>query len=196
MANKTGNTSKHDGWVIVDRKVSTKGHTRSRSPQYNGDNESSRHKANASSKYVNYSPVRHTARSNGSSTETGNSGATFTNQLQTVNSTYYYPSTISLTESALDRYQRELEHRAVVNVPGWITQAGTGNLFTKHMEPTDQGDMPVDGFMPSTTDRVNHGRCVPQDSFGISDVVATGSWCDTSIQQLVQAEPYLSFDAE
>lgn len=206
--------NQNEGWVVVNTNVQTKLHTRSRSPQYNGDNEPSRHKANASTspsrknsftfEVVEGFDYSYPTLNNGSSNTATSGTATFAGIQDTTLRAQYAPETKpsagkhTLTKSSLHRHQEELEHLAAVNVPGWIAQSGTEYRFAQyHASTSTHRSMAVGRSMHSTTESATYGSDPNfQSSVGIEDIFAAGSWCDAPIDALINSSSYLRIDSE
>ncbi|KAM7200498.1 hypothetical protein V8F33_003944 [Rhypophila sp. PSN 637] len=199
--------TQNDGWVMINTRVSDRGYTRSRSPQYNGDNEPSGHKANAST-----SPSRHNSftfediesieQAVNRKTVSNNSFDTTTSGTATLagitapapqrhrSSERRKPAaTQALTISSLHRYQEELAHQAAVNVPSWIAHAGMGNRLVQHqVAASAHGSMAVGRSMSSTAGSVSQGRGPEaQPSIVIDDIFAAGAWSDAPIDALLRS---------
>jgi len=211
MAKKTSRASKQnnsDVWVMVNPKVSTQTNTSSRTPQYNRDNEPSGQMANASTSPSPYNSivfeevenagpdgypvVNQRTQSNGSSDGTATSGAATLTYLPSTTRPQYgvptraYHQAQTLTESSLQRYQEELAHQAVVNVPGWITDSPGYRLFAQHPAPSTHGSMMAGRSMPITTGSTRHGQYASSAFVGIGDVVvAAGAWSDDHINAFI-----------
>lgn len=205
MARKPSHASKQnndDAWVMVNPKVSTQTNTSSRAPQYNHDNEPSGQMANASTapsphnSFIftevdgagldGYPVANQKTQSNGSSDDTTTSGAATITHLPATTRAQYgvpfytYHQAQTLTESSLQRYQEELAHQAVVNVPGWITDS-PGYRFTQYPDHSTHESMVAGRSMPGTGS-TRHGQ------YGSShDTFATGAWTEDSINALLAA---------
>lgn len=220
MAKKTSHVSEqnnNDGWVMINPKVSTQTNTSSRTPQYNRDNEPSGQMANSSTSpsphnfFIfeevegfgpdGYPVVNRKAQSNGSSDDTATSGAATLIHLPSTTQPRYgipnhaYHQAQTLTESTLQRYQEELEHQAVVNVPGWITDP-PGYRPTQYPVLSTHGSMLTGISMASTSGSTRHGRYGPLPSVGIDDIVAAGAWSEDPINALIALSSSLRFDLE
>ncbi|KAM7224495.1 hypothetical protein V8F06_000276 [Rhypophila decipiens] len=202
--------TQNDGWVMINTKVSDRVYTRSRSPQYNGDNEPSGHKANAST-----SPSRHNSYtfediesveqtvnrktvSNNSFDTTTSGTATFAGvtasapQARNSSERRMAAATQALTVSSLHRYQEDLAHQAAVNVSSWIAHAGLGNRLVQHqVAASAHGSMAVGRSMSSTAGSVSQGRGPePQPSIVIDDIFAVGVWSDAPIDALLRSSSH------
>ncbi|KAK0617912.1 hypothetical protein B0T17DRAFT_618565 [Bombardia bombarda] len=219
MTSPSTEAGQNDGWVMVNEMFATKGHTRSRTPQYNGDNESCvQVAAGASAENAltdnegdfgsghivdddrSYTP--HKPESNGSSTETG-SGATLTvdnvtGQVRTAMATSIYPATTpNLTLHTLEKHQRELEQGYSSHVAGWVAGAGIGGLLTRHLTSSTQLSIMVRTSQRSIASSTKQDRLSDSPpSAGVEDIVAAGSWCDPSIDPVVRASPFLDLNDE
>ncbi|KAK3337210.1 hypothetical protein B0T19DRAFT_64773 [Cercophora scortea] len=190
----------NNAWVMVDNQFTAEGHTKSRSPQYNGDNESSAQVASASSddKYLYFLVgTDHTPESsNESSTVTGASGltlgggggggATGGSSSKAVATSYYHPK---LTQSSLQQLQDE-EDKAKYPAGGvadWAACAGTCRL-NKHLVPSTRHSLVVRS-KASTTSHASSQEWlhVPPPSSAIETIVAAGAWCEDD----EYAAPYL-----
>ncbi|KAK3398043.1 hypothetical protein B0T20DRAFT_238973 [Sordaria brevicollis] len=137
-----------DSWTTVD--FPTSRHTKSRSPEYNDDNESSAQVANISSSNYNADmaseyaedenavgtlemPIR--VKSHGCSTEAASSDQTFfgddvvysqeaVTAAPPLTASQSLPKGPSLTASVLGRHSQELAQPYVGNIPSWIEGAG------------------------------------------------------------------------
>ena len=197
---------------MLGKKHTTKRHTKSRSPQYNEDNESSGQVGSVvSEEYVlvaalpaeeyNHGPAARSAaatfrpRSNGSSsTETGTSdtlGANDDNnapaRMTAMVSIHPGAGSITLTEHNLQESQREDSHRYIGSIPLWVEHAG-GSL-AKYMVPSPDPSLCVHPTDPSTTSSVGRDwQLLPTPSPLDNEVMGAGAWCDTSISPEVWAQ--------
>ncbi|KAM7207643.1 hypothetical protein V8F20_001910 [Naviculisporaceae sp. PSN 640] len=193
--------NQNDGWLMVNTKDG------SRSPQYNGDNEPSGHKANAST-----SPSRHNSFSfeevevfepyqppslsqktisNGSS-ETMTSGNTTFAGAQIAPPRAQYDTNRrsskakeTLTQSNLYRH----EHLAAVNVSGWIDNSGTGFRYAQYeTDRTTYGSMVAEECVPNATSSSTNGDTYGvQSSVGDDDIRAAGAWSGPILEDFIRS---------
>lgn len=194
----------NDEWVMVNTNDG------SRSPQYNGDNEASGHKANASTSLCRHDSsfeeieafgqdlppaVTRQTISNGYS-ETMTS-VTATGDPIAAPHVQYAPSrgTLgaewALTQSNLERQ----EHLDAVNVPGWILNSGVGSRLTlDQADPSAHGSMSVGRSVPSATGSVAHERTSSsQSSVSFKDI---GAWADDPIEALLKSTSNLGLNSK
>ncbi|KAK3383180.1 hypothetical protein B0T24DRAFT_587856 [Lasiosphaeria ovina] len=205
----------NDGWVVIDKKFSTKGYTKSRSPQYNGDNESSGEVGNAStggstvldlsdesmnSGCDDQSPAdRKKAGSNRSSTETGCSDDTVVDFMpgqaaRDRTTTTAAPSICSstphhaLTEDNIEAHLRELEERLARDI---YDTASMDFMSGRHI------GMLAGNSKPSTPSSVSlEWSFVPLPVPDNDDTAWAGAWCDSAIEALLSKSSQLRLDGE
>ncbi|KAK3695092.1 hypothetical protein B0T22DRAFT_93156 [Podospora appendiculata] len=204
----------NDRWVIVDNQFTAEGHTKSRSPQYNGDNESSAQVASASSDdkhflamfedhesfgLVDRSTTDHSPNSNGSSTVTGTSGDTLGGATGGGSSkavtTSIHPK---LTQSSLQQLQDEERAKYPAGgVADWAACAGTCRL-NKHLAPSTRHSLVVRSKASSTSHASSQDWLhPPPPSSAIEAIVAAGAWCeDEYAAPYLYASPSLSLEGE
>ncbi|KAL2022678.1 hypothetical protein VTK56DRAFT_4759 [Thermocarpiscus australiensis] len=209
-------SSQSEGWVVIETEFQTGAHTRSRSPQYNGDNMSSGQVANASSNNPvvalpeagvvddtrSSAAARNKTESNGSSTETGGTEDTMTGlntagRRSEAGLSIAYPEATPLTESNMDQHQRELHQYYTSSILGWVAGAGIGDRLSGSFAASLSHGMPSASSIPSAASSAPGPEWLmipPPIAAAADEVAAAGAWCDRSLGPLVPPSSSLSLD--
>ncbi|KAK3942712.1 hypothetical protein QBC46DRAFT_255578 [Diplogelasinospora grovesii] len=225
MATPNGRTNNHnqdDGWVNVTGKFSTKGHTKSRTPQYNGDNESSVQVAGTSSaevagmgtQFENISVLHLDDEFDvpelESTTSTSVPSAITLTVVDDDSSVNYtgivgaatmasHAGMAGLTEAALDQHLRQLNQGFAGDISDWVAGAGLGERFHRHLAPSVPHSMrPAPRSKTSLASSSISGdpdwQMVLPPTTAVDDIFAVGAWCDPTASPAMLASRYLSLD--
>ncbi|KAK3394166.1 hypothetical protein B0H63DRAFT_38505 [Podospora didyma] len=199
--------SNYEPWVVLDRHFVTDTHTESRTPQYNGDNESSAHLGSVSSdsnmvlvhpEEINTFCPDKAASHGSSSTETANTDETVTDfgRVRETATTSTTPQALTSLNVGLNEQQHPL--CSCRSVDKWLSGAGMEFRFANYTPSVHHNSIDAERWShTSTTSSISH-RSLSASSPSpdpTADIAKAGAWADdTPIETAVSMS--LRLDSE